>query len=133
MNKLEFTESMAYLGLAYGKEYTPVEIEQAYDFLGHYSDQVFTQAVKDLIRKNRYLPKITEIIDACENSKDITRYEVVEYMKQCGYFKSPVEYDKTMHFLNRGIIPAWLLEVMRQYARRMKQERLGHNQQHLIA
>lgn len=129
MNKLEFTESMAYLGLAYGKAYTQAELEQAYDFLSDYSDHVFTQTVKRIIRKYKFLPKITEIISECEKTKNTTQYEVVEFMLRSGYFKSPLEYEKTVKFLNRNTVPAWLLEDLRKYARLMKQEQISFKQQ----
>ena len=124
MDKEEFTKDMAYLGLAFNKNYTPVEIEQHYDFLKDYNDSVFMTAIKELIKTSQFLPKIKDLIEACEKSKETTKFEILELMQQDNYFKSSLEYEKASRWLEKGIIPGWFKEDMKMYYQRLKQRQL---------
>lgn len=132
MTEQEFLESMTYLGLAYGKQYTQEEIKQHYDFLKDYNDATFINAIKNLIKTSKFLPKITDLIEACENAKTQTRFDVIEYMNKVGYFKSPNEYEKATLFMERGVVPSWLQEDINKYYKDMLSNRLEHKQQALI-
>lgn len=132
MNKQEFLESMTYLGLAYGKDYTEEEIKQHYDFLKDYNDITFTEAVKKLIKTSKFLPKISDLIEACESSKQQIKFEVIEYMNSVGYFKDIKEYEKTNLFLEKGIIPSWLQEDFKKYYKMMVNNKIAHNKQQLL-
>ena len=126
MTEIECTKGLTYLGTAYGKEYSKIECEQHYDFLRDYSYKTFVAAIKNIIRKSKFLPKITELLEECENCKEQTKFEVLEYMKNQGYFKSGSEYDKAISFLERNIIPEWFKEDLREYQRKMLENRLEH-------
>ena len=115
MSEQEFIESMTYLGLAFNKTYTQEEIKQHYDFLKEYNDTIFTTAIKNIIKTSKFLPKINELIEACENAKSVIRFDVLEYMKQIGYFKDPSEYVKASHFMESGIVPSWLQNDINNY------------------
>ena len=133
MTEQEFLESMTYLGLAYGKQYTQEEIKQHYDFLKDYKDITFITAIKNLIKTSKFLPKITELIGACENAKSLVRFDVLEYMNKIGYFKDPSEYQKASLFMERGIVPSWLQEDINKYYKMMISNRLEHKEQMLIS
>lgn len=122
MTKEEFVESMTYLGIAYGKEYSQIEIQQHYDFLKEFSDEVLMKAIKNIIKKSKFLPKITELIEECENCKELTKYNVIEFMRSKGYFKNVNEYEKTVNFVKRNIVPIWLQEDINKHYKMMKQE-----------
>ena len=125
-------KGLTYLGTAYGKEYSKLECEQHYDFLRDYSYKTFVTAIKSIIRKSKFLPKITEILEECENCKEKTKFEVLEFMKRQGYFKAGTEYDKAIKFLERNIIPDWFKEDMKKYYAMMKQETIGHKETLMI-
>jgi hypothetical protein len=122
MEKIEFVKGMSYLGIALGKEYTQEECEVFYDFLKKYNYSVFVKAIKKRILKSSFPPKINELVAECESCKDEEKYDVVEFMKKQGYFKDPREYDKTLIFLKRGIVPEWLKQDINKYSVMMKQE-----------
>ena len=132
MKKEELVKGLAYLGSAFNKEYTQLECEQHYDFLQGYSYQTFVTAIKNIIRTNKFLPKISELIEACEGAKSQVKFEVLEYMNNVGYFKDHSEYDKTTTFMERGIIPEWLQEDINTYYKQMISNRLEHQEQKLI-
>ena len=115
MGKDEFIESMTYLGLAFNKTFTKNELILHYDFLKEYDDEVFTKAVKNIIRKSKFLPKINELIEECEIVKEEVKFNILEIMKNDGYFKNIREYEKATNFLKSGIIPEWFANDMNNY------------------
>lgn len=132
MTQEELTKGLAYLGMAYGKEYSSIECEQHYDFLREYSYETFVAAVKSIIRTSKFLPKITELLEECENYKERTKFEVLDFMKEKGYFKSIIEYEKASSFMERGIVPEWLQRDINEYYKMMKQDKLEYKETLLI-
>ena len=132
MTEIELIKGLKFLGLAYGKEFDQAECQVYYDFLKDYSYDTFRQAVKGLVKKSKFLPKINELVDACDELKQQVRYDVIEFMRQKGYFKIPEEYDKTTMWMTEGIVPEWLQEDINKYYKMMKQELLETKEQLLI-
>lgn len=132
MTEIECTKGLTYLGTAYGKEYSQIECEQHYDFLRDYSYKTFVAAIKNIIRKSKFLPKITELLEECENCKERTKFEVLEYMNSQGYFKAGSEYDKAIMFLEKNNIPEWFKADLREYHRMMLENRLEHKETLMI-
>ena len=132
MTELEFAEDMAYLGMAYGKDYTEAEVRIHYDFLKEYSDETFMAAIKNIIKKSKFLPKITELLEECENCKEQYRSQILDFMNQRGYFKSSIEFEKATKWLETGIVPEWFKNDMNEYAKMLKQDVLGHQETLMI-
>lgn len=132
MTEIECTKGLTYLGTAYGKEYSQIECEQHYDFLRDYNYKTFVVAIKNIIRKSKFLPKITELLEECDNCKEKTKFEVLEYMNSQGYFKDGSEYDKAIMFLERNNIPEWFKTDLREYHKMMLENRLEHKETLMI-
>lgn len=132
MTPEQFKDSMAYLGIAYGKEFTQQEITIYYDFLKGFNDATLVTAIKNIIRKSKFLPKITELLEECEKCKEQTKYEVLEFMLSKGYFKAPIEYDKATLFMERGNVPEWLQKDINEYYKMMRQDKLEYKETLLI-
>lgn len=132
MTKEELLKGLTYLGMAYGKEYSKVECEQHYDFLKEYSYETFVTAVKNIIKTSTFIPKISDLINACESAKSITRFDVLEYMNNSGYFKDTKEYDKATLFMERGIVPKWLQNDINEYYKKMASNKLNHKETLMI-
>ena len=133
MTKEECIKGLKYLSLAYGTNgFTPDECSVYYEFLQEYKYDTFRVAVKNIIRKSKFLPKITELLEECENCKEQTKIEVLEYMKNQGYFKVGSEYDKAIMFLERNNIPSWFKEDLNKYYKMMLSNRLEHKETLLI-
>lgn len=115
MEKKDFARCMIYLGTAYAKEFSKKEVELYYEFLKGYSFDIVSQAIKNLIMTTRYLPKVNELIEECEKMKYQEQNNIIERLKEEGYFKELREYEKAINFYNEGIIPSWLLEEMNKY------------------
>ena len=93
-----------------------------------YNEATITNAIKYIIRNNKYMPTIKELIDACELVKVNNKDRVIELMINDGYFKEPREIEKTYHFLEIGVIPSWLLEDMKKYGYDDGKALLSNNQ-----
>lgn len=132
MTKEELTKGMTYLGMAYGKTFTQPECELYYDFLQEYSYDTFVKAVKGLVKKSKYIPKVNELIEECENNKSNSWFEIIDFMQKQGYFAVASEYDKATVWLERNIIPEWFKEDMKKYYAMMKQEKLEHKETLMI-
>lgn len=132
MTQEELVKGLTYLGMAYGKEYSKVECEQHYDFLREYNYETFVKAIKNIIKKSKFLPKITELLEECDICKEQARFEVLEFMRSKGYFKDTSEYDKASLFMERGLVPEWLQRDINEYYKMMKQEVLEHKETLMI-
>ena len=124
MEKIEFVKGMSYLGIATGKEYTQEECDVFYDFLKDYNYKVFIEAIKSRIKKSSFPPKINELIDECNLCDKDFKFRIIDFMKESGYFRTTNEYDKTMTFVKRGIVPQWLKEDINKYFKMMNQKEI---------
>lgn len=132
MTEQELVKGLTYLGTAYDKEYSKMECELHYDFLKEYNYETFVKAIKSIIKKSKFLPKITELLEECEKHKGQSRYEILEFMNQRGYFKSSIEFGKAAKWLETGIVPEWFKNDMNEYAKMQKQAALEHKETLLI-
>lgn len=130
---------VAKLKLAY--PYYFKELED-YEFLGlvsmyqeeliDYNEMTINNAIKYIIRNNKYMPTIKELIDACELVKVNNKNSVIQSMINDGYFRDPREIEKAYHFLENGVIPNWLLEDMKKYGYDDSKALLDSNQNEYI-
>lgn len=125
MEKVELVKGMSYLGIAVGKEYSQEECEVFYDFLKDYNYSVFIQAIKNRIKKSSFPPKINELLEECDLCNNDFKFRIIEFMKECGYFRATNEYDKAMMFVKRGIVPEWLKQDINKYFKMMNQKQIG--------
>lgn len=132
MKDYELVQGMQMLGMAYGKEFTQQECELHYEFLREYSSETFKTAIKSIIRTSKYIPKINELIEACDKAKEQVRFDILEFMRTKGYFKVPIEYEKASLFMERGNVPEWLQKDINEYYKMMKQETLEHKETLMI-
>ena len=94
--------------------------------LSQYNEETLMSAIKEIIRTSKYMPSLNEIIEQCEKSRTHKANEIVEKMWKDGYFKKGAygeldetqayrNYNKTLKFIEEGIIPEWLREDMKKY------------------
>lgn len=98
--------------------------------LSQYNEETLKSAIKEIIRTSKYMPSLNEIIEQCEKSRVHQTNEIVELMWKDGYFKKGAygelddsqayrNYNKTLKFIEEGIIPEWLREDMKKYYSQM--------------
>ena len=140
----ELVKGLNFLGLAYGKEYSQMEAQQVYEFVKEYEYDTFIKATKEIIRTSKFLPRIADLIEACEKYKGSERKEVIDYMRSVGYFKYSAygevteekasrNYCKALRFIELGVIPDWLQEDIDYYVNQMHQLRLQDKQNKLLS
>lgn len=140
----ELVKGLNFLGLAYGKEYNQMEAQQIYEFVKEYDYDTFIKATKEIIRKSKFLPKIADLIEACDKYKESARKDVIDYMRSVGYFKYSAygevteehafrNYSKALRFIELGIIPDWLQEDIDYYVNQMQQLKLQNKESKLLS
>ena len=70
-----------------------------------YNDATLTSAIKSIIRQNKFMPTIKEILDACENHKTHKQNIIIEKMIDDGYFHNANEIDKTYNYRKSSFQP----------------------------
>ena len=98
--------------------------------LSQYNEETLTTAIKEIIRNNKYMPSLSEIIEECDKCRTHQANKIVEKMWEDGYFKKGPygelddskayrNYNKTLKFIEEGITPDWLREDMKKYYKQM--------------
>lgn len=96
------------------------------EHLSGYSPQVLDMAITRIIHNSKFMPSINDLITECEHSIGNFQNTILTKMKEDGYFKKSIfgeldeaqairNYEKSCSFVERNIIPNWLLEDMKKY------------------
>ena len=134
MTTLEFISGMKKLGSYYFKELTSEQISLWYEMFQDVSVDVFNQAIKEISRENKFMPNANELFNKCSQLNKSNLLDLVKFMYDDGYFHRGVErlsdeqasrnLDKTMMWLEKGIIPSFLKEDMQEYMKKYKQSQI---------
>ena len=134
MTTLEFISGMKKLGSFYFKELTNEQISLWYEMFQDVSVDVFNQAIKEISRENKFMPNANELFNKCSQLNKSNLLDLVKFMYDDGYFHRGVErlsdeqanrnLDKTMMWLEKGIIPSFLKEDMQEYMKKYKQSQI---------
>ena len=97
------------------------------DQLAGYDYEIVINAIDNIIKTSKYMPTIAEILENCENKISSFALDILNKMKDDGYFKYSTHgeeldksqqsrnYEKAITFCETRIIPDWLLKDMIQY------------------
>jgi len=96
------------------------------EHLSRYNEKTLANVAKKIIAIKKFMPSISEIIEACEKEKEYMRNEILELMKADGYFKKgdygeldhiqeERNYTKALMWAERNLLPNWLKEDMKYY------------------
>lgn len=134
MSNKEVTQILAMLKIAYPNYFKDYQQTETYATINLYQQQlsnfnfkIVSLAVNNLIKKSKFLPAISEIIEECEKLKDKHIFSILEKMNADGYFKSINEYEKATKYLETGIIPNWFKEDMKKYGYVEFNTQINHN------
>lgn len=83
--------------------------------LSKYNAQTISKAVTEILKKSKFMPTISELIEQCELNISYNQNETIERMIKNNYFKNSNEITKAYHFIEERNIPNWLLEDMKKY------------------
>ena len=96
------------------------------EHLNCYNEKTLANVAKKIIATKKFMPSISELIEACEKEKEFMRNEILELMKVDGYFKKgdygeldrtqeEKNYTKALIWAERNLLPNWLKEDMKYY------------------
>lgn len=108
----------------YMKDMTDEEIFSWYERFQNVHADVFYKTVNNI--KNKFMPNAIELEELCEETKIKNSFEIIDRMWASGYFKNGIfgelskeqqsrNYEKSIMWLNKGIVPKWLLKDMMKY------------------
>ncbi len=90
----------------------------------------YQKAIIELCKERAYMPTIHDILDKTKTVNNNYYLSILEQMKKDGYFKlgvvplSPeqedINYGKSIRWIERAIMPGFLLEDMQKYINRGK-------------
>lgn len=99
------------------------------------------KAIIELCKERTYMPTIHDILDKTKVVKNNYYLSILEQMKKDGYFKLGVvslsteqeerNYDKSIRWIERRIIPGFLLEDMQKYINKSSNKLKGNDKKYL--
>lgn len=138
MTQLDFISGMKKLSSYYFKELTNDQLLIWYDMFKDVSIADFNQAIKELSRENQYMPNANILLEKCSQINIRNISQVVQFMYEDGYFHKGVErlsdeqanrnFDKTMMWIEKGIVPSFLEEDINSYLGKYKQNKLDNKE-----
>ena len=130
MDKLDFVEGIKILSSCYQKVISNDDISIWYEMLQDIEPEVFKKTIIELCKERAYMPTIHDILDKTKTVKNNYYLSILEQMKKNGYFRLEEEplppeqedrnYGKSIRWIERGIIPGFLLEDMQKYINHSK-------------
>lgn len=125
MTELEFIKCMKRLTSFYFKELNPDELNDWYELFKDISVKVLNNAITLIVKESKYMPNINILLEKCNAVKNNYYLMIVEKMYKDGYFRRGIKeldsehesrnYDKTIRWIEKGIIPEFLKEDMKEY------------------
>lgn len=125
MTELKFVRCMKRLTSFYFKEISPDDLSAWYELFRDISEEVLKNAITSIVKESKYMPNINLLLEKCNTVKNNYYLKIVERMYSDGYFKRGVKeldpehesrnYEKTIRWIEKGIIPGFLKEDMKEY------------------
>ena len=105
-------------------------------------EKILKDSIKDLAKESKYLPSLQELLEKCKSTFNYRNQQILETMYNEGYFRKGLyedltpdhalrNYEKSIMWLNKNILPDWLLEDMIKYGLK-KSDILKSNQRLLL-
>ena len=134
MTKLEFISQMKRLASYYFKELTNDQLLSWYELFKDISVITFEKAINEALKENQYMPNANILYEKCSIVNKNYLCDLARFMFYDGYFHKGIErlsdnqarmnFDKTLMWLEKGIIPSFLKDDMDEYALKFKQNKL---------
>ena len=120
MGKAEFLKGIKMIESFYRAEFNQEDLKLWYGALKEIPYEIYIKAIGNLVKTNKFMPTVAEILEQCKEVEIANKVIVVENMKKDGYFKNNNDYSKIIGWLADGIVPSWLEEDMKKYLKHQK-------------
>lgn len=145
LTKEQFNEIIQILFVSYPKYFKTLDnscltqlVHLYRDVFNKYSYEVAIRTTHRIVRKYNMIPSLKDIIDELDSIQNSSEFEILELMKDAGYFKYnnfqelPKEaqqnhYNKAQEWIASGMIPNWFLKEMQRYGYNGKATPMKHN------
>ena len=134
MKKLDFISGIKKLSGFYLKEFSNEQISLWYEMFEDIPTDVFNQAIKEIVKEKKYMPNASELYEKCSSLNKSNLIDILKFMYDDGYFHCGVEtltdehalrnLDKSVMWVERGIIPEFLKKDMMKYMKIYKQAQI---------
>ncbi len=100
----------------YGKKAPALDaLKNYFDFLEEYNANELQNAIKNFIKKSKFLPTVAELVEEIEKQRKEKRTLILDYMLEEKYFFCIEEYEKAVSFIENGVVPDWFKEAYKEY------------------
>lgn len=141
MDKLDFAEEIKILSSCYQKVISNDDILIWYEMLKDIESEAFKKTIIELCKERAYMPTIHDILDKTKTVKNNYYLSILEQIKKDEYFRLAVEplspeqedknYGKSIRWIERGIIPGFLLEDMQKHINKLSNKLNGNDKKYL--
>lgn len=142
MTHLQFTKCMKVLTTLYLKDLNEQELELWYNKLKNVSFEVMNQAIEIIVKECKCFPTTEIVLEKCKKVNKHRILDTLTEMKEDGYFKRGTygelseeqefrNYDKALMWLDKGIIPGFLKEDIKEYMNKSKNKIATDNHKQL--
>ena len=125
MDKLDFAEGMKILYSCYHKDLNNDDFIIWYEMLKEIKPDVFKKTIIEICKEKSFMPTVHDILDKSKNVNNSYYLSIIDKMYNDGYFKKGYQeltdehanrnYDKVIRWIEKGIIPQFLLDDMNEY------------------
>ena len=129
MKKIDFLKGMKMITNFYNKDFNEEQLNEWYFFFEDVDANDFYNAIRKSAKESKFVPTINDLLSTIKRVANEKYMKIVELMVKDGYFHEPKEIEKTYHFIEEGVIPAWLEEDMKKYEGKL----LGVNEVKLLS
>lgn len=125
MKPIEFMKEMKILAISYDKDFNEETIKFWYQHFKDFNKEILKNAIQRTILTKKFMPSIAELLDSCKQEQKNIKISTLEEMKNNGYFKNLNEYEKAVKWVEKDIIPNWLLKDMKEcYTKHLTNKKL---------
>lgn len=98
--------------------------------LSEYDFSIMVEAAKNYIKLNKFAPTIASLLEEYNKIIKHRKTEIVREMYKAGKFANVTEFEKSLMFVERDIIPDWFRNMMIEFIKNDNQ--LGNNKVKLL-
>ena len=125
MNQIEFAKCMKKLSSYYFKDFSSDDLSDWYELFKDIKAKTLEKAIIDIVKESKFMPNINILLDKCKSTTKSYYITIIDKMYKDGYFKEGIveldpehemrNYDKSIKWIEEGIIPEFLKQDMRKY------------------
>lgn len=125
MNQAEFARCIKRLSSFYFKDFSSDDLMAWYELFKDIKVNILEQAITDIVKESKFMPNINQLLEKCTSTINSFYLAIIDKMFKDGYFKQGIveldsehemrNYEKTVRWIEEGIIPGFLKEDMKKY------------------